>query len=181
MGDTTAGITAGVRSRAGSSGASAAGQAARRSGAATGGPGRLSTSTDSAPGSAARSRRRSGAGEASCCAVSGRQTNTGPSQPAASTCSRRSWAALACGSQAMTAPQALARMSCSVVHSRSAGVCGASHSSRAGGRPSAHRPGACGGWGGATKASGRRRPRQHGASRRASTAVLCGASNSVSA
>ena len=58
-------------------------------GPAAGGPRRLNTSTATRPAGAARHNRRSGAGDASCCASAERNTKTRPSPAPAANCRRR--------------------------------------------------------------------------------------------
>src|SRR5665647_2688914 len=105
----TAGASSSQRRRArsrlaASSAANRVGRVANSTGAASGGPRRLSRCTHRLPCSltAPSSSRRSGAGDDSCCARKGRNTNSSLLCAWAAICRRRRWALRASGSQAST-------------------------------------------------------------------------------
>ena len=105
-------------------------------GSSSSGPRRLNTCTASWP-CASSSRSRSTAGEGCWAALAGRNRNSGVRLSSAASCSRRSAAMSALPSQLSTMLQPPEARHWRVAHRASAGLAGATHSSRSSGTPAA--------------------------------------------
>jgi len=145
-------------------------------------PRRLAIRTSSSQPAPRATATRSGADDASRKAVTGRNRNTGASQPCACTWSRRICSGRACGSQERMAPAGSALITCSVAHRRSAGVAASIQTTWSAESPSWQSPPTCGSLGGAIRY---RRPRSlvsdgmAGPSRRHSQMAVCAVRSSV--